>query len=71
MYSFIIQCFGRIFKAPNGALICFDEFFHDIQEPSYFFLIPDSDLSSDSKIFSLINSEVAASFSRAWGLGNI
>lgn len=42
MYSYITQCFGWISKAPNSALICFDESFHDIQEPSYFFLIQDS-----------------------------
>lgn len=39
MFSFTIQCFQWISKAPNGALICFDKLFHNIQEPSYFFLM--------------------------------
>lgn len=60
-----------ISKALSSALICFGKLFFNIQEPSYFFLAWVSDLSSDSKLFSLLHSEITAFFSWPWGLGDI
>lgn len=68
MHSFIIQCFGWISKASNSALT----FFVFSRYPGTILFFPYvrlSDLSSDSKIFSLLKLRSSCVLFLGQGLG--